>query len=90
MRLAEKHKFEGKHIRAVRAIAAVLWSLKRVPMNIEAAGGAILLDLGFDSAVAHLIIFVGRGPMYAAAYMERLAERKPPFPKIEVSDVEDA
>ncbi len=60
---------------------------KGIAMNIEAAGGSILLDLGFDPQIAHLIILVGRSPMYAAVYLERLQQGLPPFPKIEVMDI---
>jgi hypothetical protein len=56
-------------------------------MNIEAAGGAILLDLGFPVEIASLIILIGRGPMLAAAFMERLQEGREPFQRITVSDI---
>ena len=56
-------------------------------MNIEAAGGAILLDMGFPPELASLIILIGRGPMLAASYMERLREGNHPFQKISVYDV---
>ena len=58
-------------------------------MNIEAAGGSILLDLGFDPLIGHLFIVLGRSPMFAAVYLERLAQGLPPFPKIEVFDAEE-
>ena len=56
-------------------------------MNIEAAGGAILLDMGFPAELAPLIILIGRGPMFAAVYMERLRQGNASFSKLQVSDV---
>ena len=64
----------------------VLRRKKGIRMNIEASGGSILLDMGFPVEAAHLIILIGRGPMLAAAYLERLAEKKRPFQKIVVID----
>jgi citrate synthase len=86
LQLAEELQFDGLHVKTVRRVEEVVSKLKKVPMNIEAAGSAILLDLGIDPAIAHLIIIIGRGPMFAAAYMERLAENRAPFQKIRVYD----
>jgi hypothetical protein len=58
-------------------------------MNIEAAGGSVLLDLGFDARVAHLFIVLGRAPMFAAVYLERLAQGRKPFQRIEIADLLD-
>jgi hypothetical protein len=60
--------------------------MKGIRMNIEAAGGAILLDLGFAPEIAHLFIILGRSTMFAAAYQERLREGKGPFPRVKVFD----
>lgn len=54
--------------------------------NIEAACAACLLHLGFPKELSHLIIFIGRGPMFAAAYFERLSTLESPFPKLAVFD----
>jgi len=89
MQITNELGFSGKHIETALSLEAILKKAKGVPMNIEAAGGAILLDIGFDPAVAHLIIVVGRSPMFAAAYLERLAENRDPFQKIQVFDVFD-
>lgn len=87
--IAAELKFYGVHMQLAKHVEGILLRLKRAPMNIEAAGGSILLDLGIDPTIAHLIIIIGRSPMFAAAYLERLAEERRPFQKIEVSDVVD-
>jgi citrate synthase len=89
MELADNNGFSGPHIAVAKRVEEILRRVRPLPMNIEAAGGAILLDLGFDPAIGHLIIILGRSPMFAAAYLERLAEGRKPFQKIEVSDVLD-
>ena len=87
--LCEKYSFLDDHVTCVKSMDKIMSEEKNVRMNIEAAGGAILLDLGFPSEIASLIIFIGRGPMFAAAYMERLNElrrEKRFFPKIYIYD----
>jgi citryl-CoA lyase len=88
MEAVARHGFDGPHIRAALLVQAILLELKRVPMNIEAAGGAILLDLGFDPSISHLFIILGRAPMFAAAYQERLKESPRPFPRVKVYDAD--
>jgi len=88
IKMAEGHGFGGAHLRVLKATADILRDKKSLSMNIEAAGGAILLDLGFDTAIAHLFIILGRGPMFAAAYQERLKQAPSPFPKIKIFDLD--
>jgi citrate synthase len=88
-RLADESGIAGPHLRIAQRIEYLLVERKGIHMNIEAAGGGILLDLGFPSAIGHVFIILGRGPMFAAAYLERLAEGRPPFPKVQVYDVTD-
>jgi citrate synthase len=87
MDLCDLHSFGDVHVNIARKTEEILLATKRIRMNIEAAGAAILLDLGFPPELASLIILIGRGPMLAAAYMERLREGNPPFQKIYVADV---
>lgn len=87
---AQRHHFSGRHLDTVSRLAEILASRKGIAMNIEAAGGAVLLDLGFDARIGHLFIVLGRSTMFAAAYLERLAQRPAPFQRIEVSDLVDA
>jgi citrate synthase len=88
MELADAHGFSGKHIERAREVGTILHGLKGIPMNIEAAGGSILLDLGFRTEIAHLFIILGRSTMFAAAYQERLDEGTRPFPRLKVFDVD--
>jgi citrate synthase len=85
--IAGEEQFIGPYLKTALLIEKVLFDRKKIKMNIDAAGGAILLDLGFMPEIAHMFIIIGRTSMWAAVYLERLAERLPPFPKIEVSDV---
>lgn len=87
MKLCEKHGFVGKYVRTAREVEKILGETRGRYMNIEAAGGSILLDLGFPPKVASLIILVGRGPMYAAVYMERLLSESKPFQRLAVYDI---
>lgn len=87
MELCDKHDFNGPTVTLARKIESILLREKGIRMNIEAAGGSILLDLGFPVELASLIIIMGRAPMLAAAYMERLREGMQPFQRIEVSDL---
>lgn len=85
--IADKHKFVGSFINLSRSIEAILHQEKGISINIEGAIGAILLDLAISPAVAHLIVVLGRSPMYAAVYLERLQQRSDPFPRVEVADL---
>jgi len=87
MKLCDDHDFVGKHVRVAREIEKIVGPGRGRFMNIEAAGGAILLDLGFPSEVASLIILVGRGPMYAAVYLERLLSESKLFQRLAVYDI---
>lgn len=87
MELCDKYNFQGTYIKVAKQTDSILNKKKGIHMNIEAAGGAILLDLGFPVELASLIIIIGRGPMLAAAYIERLREENKPFQKITVSDI---
>jgi citrate synthase len=85
--IAEELGHDGLYFQTAKLIENILLAEKGIAMNIEAAGGSILLDLGFNPQIAHLIILIGRSPMYAAVYLERLSQGLPPFPKIEVTDL---
>lgn len=87
MQLCRRHSFLGPHVRAAMKIDQILGKRKQIHMNIEAACGSILLDIGFPSEIAALIILIGRGPMFAAAYMERLASSRKTFQKVKVFDL---
>lgn len=86
--IAQEEGFGGIHLSTAKLIEKILIAEKNVAMNLGAAAGGILLDLGFNPAIAPLIIVLGRSTMYAAVYLERLAQNKDLFQKIEVSDLE--
>lgn len=86
--LARGHSFHGEHLQTLGAASKILQREKSLAINIEAAGGAILLDLGFEPAISHLFIVLGRAPMFAAAYQERIRESPTPFPRIKVFDLD--
>jgi citrate synthase len=85
--LAAELEGVGPHLDLAIFLEDLLRERRGIRMNIEAAGGAILLDLGFPSSIGHLFIVVGRSPMLAAAYLERLEEAHAPFQRIAVSDL---
>jgi citrate synthase len=87
--IATKNRKAGKYLSTAMRVEQILSKMKRIRMNIEAAGGGILLDMGFSPATAHLFVILGRSPMYAAVYLERLTKAPKPFPKIKVFDVVD-
>lgn len=87
VRLCKHNSFMGPYVTLAMRIESILYKRKGVRMNIEAAGGSILLDLNFPPEVAPLIILVGRAPMFAATYMERLKSTAKPFQQIKVFDV---
>lgn len=87
LEIADEESFSGPHLITARRVEDILRERKRIAMNIEAAGGSILLDLGFSPDIAHLFIVIGRSPMYAAAYTERLSQGRTPFQRIEISDI---
>jgi len=87
MKLCDEHTYIGKHVRTARDIESIVGSERGRYMNIEAAGGSILLDIGFPPEIASLIILIGRGPMYAAVYMERLLSESKPFQRLAVHDI---
>jgi len=87
MRLCKERSFGGKHIETAKGIELYTKKRNGRSMNLGAAAASILLDMGFSAEIAFLIIMVGRGPMFAAAYMERLKEGNRPFQRIEVYDI---
>lgn len=87
LQIAKDESFEGKYLKVAKKIESILENEKSLHMNIEAACGGLLLDLKFPIEVAHLFIIVGRSPMFSAVYLERLAQGRKPFQRIEISDI---
>jgi citrate synthase/citryl-CoA lyase len=88
LELADERGCGGRHLSTARRIEAMLRARYGLALNIAGANAAILLDLGFDPRIAQLFIVLGRSAMFAAIYLERLAQERRPFPRIEVADVQ--
>ncbi len=87
MKLCAKHNAIGKYVQIAKNIEKLMIEKQNIYMNIEGAGAAILLDLGIQPEIASLIILLGRTPMYAAIYLERLHSGSKPFQELVVYDV---
>lgn len=87
MKLCDDNNFVGPYVKTARELDSIMTKLVGRHMNIEAACAAILLDLGFPHEIASLLIFIGRAPMFAATFMERLRSDSKNFQRIEVSDI---
>ncbi|MEW8586851.1 MAG: citrate/2-methylcitrate synthase [Candidatus Thiodiazotropha sp.] len=87
IQICNECNFGGEYMKTAKKIEAYTKKRNGRSMNLGAAAAGILLDMGFSEEIAFLIIMVGRGPMLAAAYMERLKEGNRPFQRIEVFDI---
>src|SRR5258708_32858778 len=74
----------GSYFTLVKKVAAIIRREKSVPMNIEAAGGALLLDIGIEPKIAHIIIIIGPPPMFPSASAQHLRHNKSPFQPLTV------
>ena len=84
--LAEDAGLAGDGIRFARALeAAVGERIKPIPLNIDGALAAILVDLGFPSMVGKLIFIVGRVAGLSAEVLEEYTREKPMRIKIPVA-----
>lgn len=89
MKLAKKYKYDYGYVEIALEIEKILYKEKKIKMNIEAAGGSILLNLGFDPRIASLIIVLGRSAAYAAMFLERLKKNEgKQFKKVTIFDIE--
>jgi citrate synthase len=89
MHVARKAGLEGIHAMTAQRVEAILQQMKGIALNVDGACAALLLDLGIKPAIGHLFIILGRSPMWAAAFLERLGEERQAFPKIEIADLID-
>jgi citrate synthase len=84
--LARDSGLEGDGIRLVRAIeAAVSQKIKPIPLNIDGALAAILVDLGLPSMVGKLLFIVARVAGISAEVLEEYTREKPMRIKIPVA-----
>ncbi len=84
--LAETSGLAGDGIRFVRAVEdAIRTRLKPIPINIDGALAAILVDLGFPSMVGKLLFIVGRVAGLSAEVLEEYSREKPMRIKFDVA-----
>jgi len=76
--LAEQSAIAGNGIRFARALEdAIRERIKPIPLNIDGALAAILVDLGFPPIVGKLIFIVGRVAGLSAEVLEEYTREKP-------------
>ena len=84
--LAEENGLAGDGIRFARALeAAVRERIKPIPLNIDGALAAVLVDLGFPSMMGKLLFIVGRVAGLSAEVLEEYTREKPMRIKIPVA-----
>ena len=84
--LARDSGLEGDGIRFARALeAAVREKIKPIPLNIDGALAAILVDLGLPSMVGTLMFIVARVAGLSAEVLEEYTREKPMRIKIPVA-----
>lgn len=84
--LAAQSNLGGDGIRFARALEdAIRDRLKPIPLNIDGALAAILIDLGFPSMVGRLLFIVGRVAGISAEILEEHTREKPMRIKIPVT-----
>jgi citrate synthase len=83
--LAEESALLGDGVRFARALEdAVRERIKPIPLNIDGALAAILVDLGFPPLVGKLLFIVGRVAGLSAEVLEECTREKPMRIKIPV------
>ena len=76
--LAEDSGLAGDGVRFARALAAAIGQrIKPIPLNIDGALAAILIDLGLPSMVGKLLFIVGRVAGLTAEVAEEYARERP-------------
>lgn len=83
--MAEESGLAGDGIRFARALEdAIRTTIKPIPLNIDGALAAILIDLGLPSMVGKLMFIVGRVAGLSAEVLEEYAREKPMRIKFDV------
>jgi citrate synthase len=84
-KMAEDSKLAGDGIAFARSLeAAVRARIKPIPLNIDGALAAILVDLGLPSMVGKLLFIVGRVAGLSAEVLEEYTREKPMRIKVPV------
>jgi citrate synthase len=83
--MAEEAGLAGDGIRFARALEdAIRVKLKPIPLNIDGALAAVLVDLGLPSMVGKLLFIVGRVAGLSAEVLEEYTREKPMRIKFDV------
>jgi len=83
--LAEESRVAGDGIRFARALTAAMHErLKPIPLNIDGALAAVLVDLGLPPMAGKLLFIVGRVAGLSAEVLEEYTREKPMRIKIPV------
>ena len=83
--LAEQSNLAGDGVRFARALEdAIGERIKPIPLNVDGALAAILVDLGFPALVGRLIFIIGRVAGISAEVLEEHTREKPMRIKIPV------
>jgi len=84
--LAEQSGLAGNGVRFARALEdAIRERIKPIPLNIDGALAAILVDLGFPSMFGRLLFIIGRVAGLSAEVLEEHMREKPMRIKIPVT-----
>ena len=84
-KMAEDSKLAGDGIAFARALeAAVRVRIKPIPLNIDGALAAVLVDLGLPAMVGKLLFIVGRVAGLSAEVLEEYTREKPMRIKVPV------
>jgi citrate synthase len=83
--LAAREGLAGEGIKFARALEqAISAQIKPIPLNIDGALAAILVDMGFPSAVGRLLFIIGRVAGISAEVLEEHTREKPMRIKVPV------
>jgi len=83
--MARESGLAGDGIRFARALeAAIRERIKPLPLNIDGALAAVLVDLGFPAMVGRLLFIIGRVAGLSAEVLEECTREKPMRIKIPV------
>jgi citrate synthase len=83
--MARESGLAGDGIHFARALeAAVRDRIKPIPLNIDGALAAVLVDLGFPAMVGRLLFIIGRVAGLSAEVLEECTREKPMRIKIPV------
>jgi citrate synthase len=84
--LAREHGLAGDGIAFARALeAAIAARIQPIPLNIDGALAAILIDLGLPAMVGKLLFIVGRVAGVSAEVLEEYTREKPMRIKVPVA-----